>query len=106
MVGVSSCGQRRNLPYRINELPPASRVQLLQVHLRVDDGENVRATITWASVCSIYRKNQVKEVIDVAKDEGIDRWEAGRVETALKQIIIEPLKLIFALRVCRSDKSG
>ncbi len=51
---------------------------------------------TWApaSRCS-WPADDAERTVDVARDQGIDAWVAGRVEAGAKQLLIEPLALRF-----------
>lgn len=88
---------REEFTYRIHELPPAMALfDFLKEHLQVDDSEMFGNYNMGAGLAAYTPQDEVERVIAVAAEHGYTAWHAGNVESGSKQVIIEPLKLVFA----------
>ena len=88
---------REDFTYRIHELPPAIPLfDFLKGHLQVDDGEMFGNYNMGAGFAIYTPQAEVEQVVSAAEEHGYMAWHAGNVEVGPKQVIIEPLKLVFA----------
>lgn len=88
---------REEFTYRINELPPAMPLfDFLKDHLQVDDAEMFGNYNMGAGFAVYAPQEEVREIVSTAREHGYMAWHAGSVEAGPKQVIIEPLKLIFS----------
>ncbi|HUD10165.1 MAG TPA: AIR synthase-related protein [Candidatus Saccharimonadales bacterium] len=88
---------REEFTYRMHELPPAMPLfDFLKAQLEVDDEEMFGNYNMGAGFAVYTPKESVPEVIAEAAQQGYAAWHAGNVEKGPKQVIIEPLNLVFA----------
>jgi len=88
---------REDFTYRIDELPPAMPLfDFLKDGLGVDDAEMFGNYNMGAGFAIYAARQDVPHVVDEAQQHGFTAWHAGNVEAGPKQVIIEPLKIVFA----------
>lgn len=87
---------REDFTYRIHELPPALPLfDFMRDHIGVDDAEMFGNYNMGAGFAVYAPQSEVVEVAATAREHGFMAWHAGTVEAGPKQVIIEPLKVIF-----------
>ncbi|NWG73948.1 MAG: phosphoribosylformylglycinamidine cyclo-ligase [Rubrivivax sp.] len=82
--------------YRVHTLPPVPPVlRFVQQHARLDDREAYGTFNMGAGFALYVAPGDVQRCVDVARAQGVDAWVAGRVEAGPKQVVVEPLGLVF-----------
>lgn len=83
--------------YRIQSLPPVPPVlAFIQQHAGIDDREAYGSLNMGAGFALFVAAGQADEVVRLARGVGVDAWVAGRVEQGAKQVVVEPLDLVYA----------
>jgi phosphoribosylformylglycinamidine cyclo-ligase len=82
--------------YRVHTLPPVPPVlRFVQEHARLDDREAYGTFNMGAGFALYVAAADAQRCVDVARSQGVDAWIAGRVEAGPKQVVVEPLGLVF-----------
>lgn len=82
--------------YRIHELPPSLPIfDFLKEHLQADHAEMFGNYNMGAGFAVYTPQEEVEQVVGIANANGLGAWHGGNVERGPKQVILEPLKLIF-----------
>jgi phosphoribosylformylglycinamidine cyclo-ligase len=85
--------------YRLTSLPPVPAVlQFIVQQAGQDAGEAYGSLNMGAGFALFVPPEQSEQVIAIAQSLGVRAYEAGRVEAGPKQVIIEPLGLIYDAR--------
>jgi len=88
---------REEFTYRINELPWSMPIfEFLKDNLQVDYGEMFGNYNMGAGFAIYAPQNEASRVIQTASETGFHAWHAGNVEDGPKQVIIEPLDIVFS----------
>ncbi|MDB5182630.1 MAG: Phosphoribosylformylglycinamidine cyclo-ligase [Candidatus Saccharibacteria bacterium] len=88
---------RESFTYRMHELPPAMPLfDFLQAQLQVDKTEMFGNYNMGAGFALYTPQSEVSQAIDTAAEHGYTAWHAGNVEAGPKQVIIEPLNVVFS----------
>ncbi len=103
MVHVSGHGWRKlmrapgEFSYVMTQLPPVDPVfDLIEEHSG-NDTKDMYGTYNMGTGFAIYvPEADVKTVLKTAADSGFKAWDAGRVESGPKQVIIKPLGITYA----------
>jgi phosphoribosylformylglycinamidine cyclo-ligase len=86
----------RSLTYRLHTLPPVPPVlKFIQRHAGIDDREAYGNLNMGAGFVLYVAAAEAERTVAIARRQGIDAWVAGCVEGGPKQVLIEPLGLIF-----------
>jgi phosphoribosylformylglycinamidine cyclo-ligase len=84
------------LTYRITEVPPVPKVLAFIAQHAGHDAQEAYSTFNMGAGFALFvAAADAERCVDVARDQGIDAWVAGRVEAGPKQLLIEPLALRF-----------
>ncbi|HTE57404.1 MAG TPA: AIR synthase-related protein [Verrucomicrobiae bacterium] len=87
---------REDFTYRIHELPPALPLfDFMRDHMGVDVAEMFGNYNMGAGFAVYAPQSEVVEIAATAREHGFMAWPAGTVEAGPKQVIIEPLKVVF-----------
>jgi phosphoribosylformylglycinamidine cyclo-ligase len=88
---------RRELTYRIRALPPVPTVlRFLADHAGLDPAA-AYSTLNMGAGFAVYcRSGTSVHVVRLARDLGLDALLAGSVEEGPRQVILEPLDVVFA----------
>jgi phosphoribosylformylglycinamidine cyclo-ligase len=82
--------------YRVTRLPPVPPVlAFIQLRAGADAREAYGNLNMGAGFAVFVDAAQAAQVVKVAAQVGLRAWDAGRVETGGKQVVIEPLGLTF-----------
>ena len=82
--------------YRITTLPPVPPVlAFIQRETGADAREAYGNLNMGAGFALFVAANDAARVVDLAARAGVPGWIAGRVESGAKQVVVEPLDLIF-----------
>ncbi len=82
--------------YRVHTLPPVPAVlRFVQQHARLDDREAYGTFNMGAGFALYVAPGDAERCVEVARAQGVDAWVAGRVEAGPKQVVVEPLGLVF-----------
>lgn len=82
--------------YRVHTLPPVPPVlRFVQQHARLDDREAYGTFNMGAGFALYVAPGDARRCVEVARAQGVDAWVAGRVEAGPKQVVVEPLGLVF-----------
>ncbi|MEC5386540.1 AIR synthase-related protein [Uliginosibacterium sp. H3] len=85
------------LTYRIHTLPSVPPVlSFIQEHAGIDDREAYGSLNMGAGFAFYVAAEQADDVVRIAQSVGVQAWVAGRVEAGPKQVVIEPLSVIYA----------
>jgi len=83
--------------YRIAQLPPVPPVlSFIQRHAQSDAREAYGNLNMGAGFALFVAAGDAARVVDVSARAGVRAWIAGRVESGAKQVVIEPLDLVFS----------
>jgi phosphoribosylformylglycinamidine cyclo-ligase len=83
--------------YRIHTLPKVPPVlSFIQQHAAIDDREAYGSLNMGAGFAFYVAPEAADEVVRLAASVGVQGWVAGRVEAGRKQVIVEPLNLVYA----------
>ena len=83
--------------YRISSLPPVPPVlQFIRQHAAIDDREAYGNLNMGAGFALFVAGADAERTVQVARDAGFSALVAGQVDPGAKQIVIEPLQLIFS----------
>ncbi len=83
--------------YRIHTLPEVPPVlRFIQQHAAQDDREAYSTLNMGAGFALFVKAAEAQRTVDIAAGQGIRAWVAGQVETGPKQLLIDPLNIIFA----------
>jgi phosphoribosylformylglycinamidine cyclo-ligase len=84
------------LTYRITQVPPVPTVLGFIAQHAAHDARQAYSTFNMGAGFALFvASTDAERCVDIARNQGIDAWVAGRVETGLKQLLIEPLSLRF-----------
>lgn len=84
------------LTYRIHAVPPVPDVlRFIQQQAGQDDHEAYSTLNMGAGFAIFVAPEQAAEVVRIAQGLGIPAWDAGRIESGPKQLIVEPLGLHY-----------
>jgi phosphoribosylformylglycinamidine cyclo-ligase len=84
------------LTYRIHTVPPVTPVlRFIQEHARQDDREAYSTLNMGAGFALFVAADDAARTVEIAQSQGIGARVAGVVEAGPKQLIIEPLNLVF-----------
>jgi phosphoribosylformylglycinamidine cyclo-ligase len=84
------------LTYRITQVPPVPKVLAFITEHAGHDAQEAYSTFNMGAGFALFvAAADAERCVDVARDQGIDAWVAGRVEAGPKQLLIEPLALRF-----------
>ncbi len=82
--------------YRITQVPPVPPVlAFIQSQTGSDAREAYGHLNMGAGFAVFVAAAQAAQVVDIAAGIGLRAWDAGRVEAGAKQVVIEPLDLVF-----------
>ncbi|MFN9749185.1 MAG: AIR synthase-related protein [Burkholderiales bacterium] len=82
--------------YRIHTLPEVPPVlRFIQKHAAHDDREAYSTFNMGAGFALFVKPEEAQRSVNVAEGQGIRAWVAGQVEAGPKQLLIEPLNIIF-----------
>ena len=83
--------------YRISSLPPVPPVlQFIRQHAAIDDREAYGNLNMGAGFAFFVAGADAERTVQVARDAGFSALVAGSVDRGAKQIVIEPLQLVFS----------
>ena len=86
----------KQLTYRITTVPPKTPVlAFMQQECGLDDHEAYGTLNMGAGFALYVAPEQAERVVAISKSLGIDAWVAGRVEDGPKQVVIEPLNVVY-----------
>ena len=86
----------KQLTYRITQVPPKTAVLgFMQQECGLDDHEAYGTLNMGAGFALYVAADQAERVVAISKSLGIDAWVAGRVEDGPKQVVIEPLNVVY-----------
>lgn len=86
-----------SLTYRLIDLPPAPPVlQFMAQQAGLSPAEAYGSLNMGAGFALFMPEKDVKKAIEVSAQYSINAYHAGRVEAGPKQVIIEPLNIIYA----------
>ncbi len=86
-----------NFIYRIHTVPPVPPVlSFIQQHAAIDDREAYGSLNMGAGFALFVEPSQAERVVQLAHAAGVAAWHAGTVEAGNKQVVIEPLNLVFS----------
>jgi phosphoribosylformylglycinamidine cyclo-ligase len=84
------------LTYRIQAVPPVPPVlRFIQQHAALDDEEAYGTFNMGAGFALFVAAEDAARAVQAAQAEGVPAWVAGRVEAGPKQVVVEPLGLVF-----------
>jgi phosphoribosylformylglycinamidine cyclo-ligase len=84
------------LTYRIHTVPPVTPVlRFIQEHARQDDREAYSTLNMGAGFALFVAAEDAARTVEIARSQGVGARVAGVVEAGPKQLIIEPLNLVF-----------
>jgi phosphoribosylformylglycinamidine cyclo-ligase len=87
----------RPLSYRISELPPVPEVLTFLVDKAGLDAHDAYSTFNMGSGYAVYcSAGAAGEVVAIARKLGLDAIVAGSVEPGPRQVIVEPLGIVYA----------
>jgi phosphoribosylformylglycinamidine cyclo-ligase len=87
---------RRELTYRMTEVPPVPEVLAFVAQRAGLSPEEAYGTFNMGAGYALYvDEGDVAAVLDAARVAGVEAWSMGRVEDGPRQVIIEPLGLVF-----------
>ena len=82
--------------YRFNHVPPVTPVlSFMQQHAKLDDREAYGTLNMGAGFALYVAAGDAQRVVEIAQGLGIPALVAGRVEAGPKQVIIEPLNVVY-----------
>jgi phosphoribosylformylglycinamidine cyclo-ligase len=82
--------------YRIHTVPPVPPVlKFIQDHAQQDNREAYSTLNMGAGFALFVAPQHSAHVVEVAQELGIPAWLAGQVEAGPKQLVIEPLDIVF-----------
>jgi phosphoribosylformylglycinamidine cyclo-ligase len=85
-----------DLTYRITELPPVPEVLSFMMEKGPVETEEAYASLNMGAGFAVFVPGKyASSVIDISEKNGIPAYVAGTVEKGKKQVIIEPLDLVF-----------
>ena len=74
----------------------AQTLAFIQQHAGIDDREAYGSLNMGAGFALFVAAAQAEEVVRLARAAGVEAWVAGRVEQGAKQVVVEPLNLVYA----------
>lgn len=82
--------------YRFASIPPVPSVlRFIQRHAGIDDREAYGNLNMGAGFALYLPAADAERAVAIAQSVGVPAWVAGRVEAGPKQVVIEPLNLVF-----------
>jgi phosphoribosylformylglycinamidine cyclo-ligase len=82
--------------YRFGSIPPVPSVlRFIQRHAGIDDREAYGNLNMGAGFALYLPAADAERAVAIAQSVGVPAWVAGRVEAGPKQVVIEPLNLVF-----------
>jgi phosphoribosylformylglycinamidine cyclo-ligase len=85
-----------NLTYRMHMMPRVDPVFDFIAERSHNDPHDMYGTFNMGAGYAVYLPQaQATTVCEIAADHGLEAWHAGTVEVGPKQVIIEPLDLVF-----------
>ncbi|MBA4108225.1 MAG: phosphoribosylformylglycinamidine cyclo-ligase [Leptothrix sp. (in: Bacteria)] len=86
----------KQLTYRITQVPTVTPVlAFMQRECQLDDQEAYGTLNMGAGFALYVAAGDAQRVVDISKSLGIDAIIAGRVEEGPKQVVIEPLNVVY-----------
>jgi phosphoribosylformylglycinamidine cyclo-ligase len=86
----------KELTYRFHTLPPVPEVlQFLQQQTGSDDRAAYGNLNMGAGYALFVAAGDAARTVQIARDAGVQAWAAGTVEAGPKQVVLEPLRLVF-----------
>lgn len=84
------------LTYRIQAVPPVPPVlRFIQQHAALNDEEAYGTFNMGAGFALFVAAEDAHRAVQAARAEGVPAWVAGHVEAGPKQLVVEPLGLVF-----------
>ncbi len=88
---------KKDFTYRVHALPPVPPVlEFMQKHTKMSDEEAYGTFNMGAGFAVFIPQKHVEQVLKAAKKNNIKAYDAGVVEKGPKQVVIEPLNVIYA----------
>lgn len=88
---------KKKVTYRMHMVPPVQEEFTLIEQVSGMSVEEMYGTFNMgAGFACFVTKNEVEKVLNIAKKLKIKAWYAGNLEKGPRQVIIEPLKVIFS----------
>jgi phosphoribosylformylglycinamidine cyclo-ligase len=85
------------LRYRITQLPPVPPVLDFIARQAGHDAREAYSTLNMGAGFVLFvAAADAQRTLDIARQQGIEAWIAGRVEAGPKELVIEPLDLCFS----------
>ena len=82
--------------YRLSKLPPVPPVlSFIQRHAQLDARESYGNLNMGAGFALFVAASEATRVVEITARAGVRAWIAGRVEAGARQVVIEPLNLVF-----------
>jgi phosphoribosylformylglycinamidine cyclo-ligase len=86
----------KTLTYRIRQVPDVSPVlAFMQRECRLDHREAYGTLNMGAGFALFVAADDAKRVVDLSQSLGIPAWVAGHVEEGPKQVVIEPINVVY-----------
>jgi phosphoribosylformylglycinamidine cyclo-ligase len=83
--------------YRIARLPPVPPVLAFMQQQTGADAREAYGNLNMGAGFALFlAPGEAARAIRIAASAGLRAWDAGRVETGARQVVIEPLDLVFA----------
>ena len=83
--------------YRIHSLPDVPPVlRFMKEQAGIDDHEAYGSLNMGVGFALYVANQQAEEVAQIARAAGVPAWVAGRVETGIKRVVIEPLGVTYS----------
>jgi phosphoribosylformylglycinamidine cyclo-ligase len=88
---------RRELSYRLHSVPPVSPLFAFLVQQAGQSAADAYGTFNMGAGFAVYTPpEQAEQVVDAAQSVGLRAWVAGEVAEGPRQVVIEPLGVVFA----------
>jgi len=85
--------------YRITAVPPVPPVLQFLVERAGLDAHEAYGTLNMGAGFALFvPEKEVEKAIDISEHNGIKAYRAGKVEEGEKQVVIEPLNIVYAER--------
>ena len=84
------------LTYRFHSLPPVPEVLQFLQRETASDARAAYGNLNMGAGYALYvAANDAARTVEVARAAGVQAWIAGKVEAGPKQVVLEPLDLVF-----------